>query len=175
MAATLQAQIANGAGPTNTNAETGIQFGRDDNISSTAPVPIPTSTGEKYSYLKYLFLDVTGTAATHITNRQIAWATGTTTGLYGYFKDQATYTQNNGTQGASAGNYPADINTNNTTPAGYTLMSTTLQLWDNTSVSTGSTGRNGDYVQVVGGVDSTFTGGGGAASLPSITLSYSEA
>lgn len=176
MAATIQAQIANGAGPTLTNAETGIRYGRDDNQTSTATIPIPTATGTKYSYLKYLALVVTGTSTTSITNRRISWASSPATGLFGFFKDQATYTQNNGTQGASAGNYPADAGTNGATPATYTLMSTTPQLWDNTSVATSSAAKNGDYVQTVVGVDFTYAGGGNSnTSLPSITLTFDEA
>lgn len=176
MAATVQAQLANGATPTLANAETGIRYGRDDNQTSTATIPIPTATGTKYSYLKYLALVVTATSTTSITNRRISWATSPATGLFGFFQNQATYTQNNGTQGTAAGNYPADAGTNGATPSGYTLMSTTPQLWDNTSVATSSAARNGNYVQTVVGVDFTYAGGGNSAtSLPSLTLTFDEA
>ncbi|MGZ6321449.1 MAG: hypothetical protein ACXWQR_19375 [Ktedonobacterales bacterium] len=176
MAATVQTQLANGATPTLANAETGIRYGRDDNQTSTATIPIPTATGTKYSYLKYLALVVTATSTTNITNRRINWATTPATGLFGFFLNQATYTQNNGTQGAAAGNYPADAGTNGATPASYTLMSTTAQLWDNTSVAPSSAARNGTYVQTVVGADFTYAGGGNSnTSLPSITLTYDEA
>lgn len=178
MAATLKAFCATGATPTLATADSAdsasIKYGRDDSQNSTTALPIPTATGTKYSYLKYLLLDVTATGATSISNRKISYASSLATGLALYFKDQATYTQNNGTQGTAAGNYPADAGTNGAVPAGYTAMSTTPQLWDNTSVSSGSTGRNGDYAQTVLGVDNTFVGGGGAASLPNLTLTYDE-
>jgi len=177
MAATVQAQFANSTGPTLTNAESsGVTWNRDDTQTGVTPVPIPTATGTKYSYLKYLALVVTGTAATAISNRRLSLSTGAATGLFVFFKDQATYTQNNGTQGASAGNYPADSGSNGATPAGYTMASTSLQLWDNTSVSAGGTGKNGDYVQCVFGVDHTFVGGpGNATAMPGLTLTYDEA
>lgn len=178
MAATVKAYCATGSGPTNATADSAdsasIKFGRDDSQNSTTSIPIPTATGTKYSYLKYLFLDVTVAGATSISNRRIAWASSPATGLTGFFKDQATYTQNNGTQGTAAGNYPADAGTNGATPTGYTAMSTSNQQWDNTSVSTASTGKSGDYCQTVLGVDNTFAGGGGAASLPNINLVYDE-
>ena len=178
MAATVQAQLANGAGPTLASAETGIRYGRDDLQTSTATIPIPTATGTKYSYLKYLALVVTGTSTTNITNRRISWATTPATGLFGFFLNQATYTLNNGTQGTAAGNYPVDAGTNGATPGtpAYTLMSTTPQVWDNTSVATSSAARNGNYVQTVVGVDFTYAGGGSSSTaLPNITLTYDEA
>ena len=179
MAATIRAYCATGATPTLASADSAdsasIKYGRDDSQSSTATIPIPTSTGTHYSYLKYLLLDVTVTGATSISNRKISIASALATGLTLWFKDQATYTQNNGTQGTAAGNYPADAGTNGATPAGYTAVTTTPTLWDNSSVSSGSSGRSGDYVQTVLGVDNTFTGGGGTATLPNLQLAYDEA
>ena len=179
MAATVKAYVATGATPTLASADSAdsasIKFGRDDNANSTATLPIPTATGTHYSYFKCLLLDVTATGETSISNRKISVASALATGLTLWFKDQATYTQNNGTQGTAAGNYPADAGTNGATPSGYTAVTTTPALWDNTSVSSGSSGRNGDYVQTALGVDFTFTGGGGTASLPNLQISYDEA
>lgn len=178
MSSTFRAYCATGSGPTLAtcdNADSGsIKFGRDDAQSSSTGIPIPGSTGTHYSYLKYLLIDVTGTSTTSLSNRRISWASSPSTGLTGAFKDQPTYTQNNGVQGTAAGNYPADAGSNGATPAGYTAMTTTPQLWDNTSVSTGSTGRNGDYCQTVLGVDNTFAGGPGAASLPNLVATVDE-
>ena len=107
IAATLKAYCATGATPTLASADSAdsasIRYGRDDSQSSTATIPIPTATGTHYSYLKYLLLDVTVTGATSISNRKISIASALATGLTLWFKDQATYTQNNGTQGTAAG------------------------------------------------------------------------
>lgn len=179
MAATVRAYCATGATPTLASADSAdaasIKYGRDDNQNSTATIPIPTATGTHYSYLKYLLLDVTVIGATNITNRRIALASALATGLALYFQNQATYTQNNGTQGVAAGDYPADAGTNGAAPSGYTAVTIANQVWDNTSVSTGATGKNGNYVQTVLAVDNTFTGGGGTAALPNIDLTYDEA
>lgn len=170
MGATVQAQIATGAGPSLANAEGGIVYNRVDTIAGTTPIPIPTATGTHFSYLKWLALVVTGTAATSISNRRIELATAIATGLNHWFQDNATYAQ------ATGVNQPADAGTNGATPAGFTKTTTAYQLWDNTSVSAGSTGRSGDYCETVLGVDFLFVGGAGSATaLPTLNLEYDEA
>lgn len=114
MAATVQAQFANGATPTLANAETGIKWNRDDTQTGTsAPIPIPTATGTNFSALKYLALVVTATSTTNMSNRRVAWATAPATGINGWFFSQGTYTQNTLTQGTAAGNFPANDTTKN--------------------------------------------------------------
>ena len=182
MAATVKVYIATGAGPTTTTVDSAdggsFAFNRADTVAGTATIPIPTATGNKYSYLKYLFLDVTATAATSISNRRIAWATSPTTGLQGLWLNQATYTQNTGTQGTGAGQYPLDDTAANGTIPGtpaWAGLTTTNQLWDNTSVSTGSTGRNGNYVELCLQVSNAFAGGGGATTaVPTLDCVYDE-
>ncbi len=178
MGATVLAYIANGATPTLTDVETGATWGRDDNITSTTPIPIPTSAGTHFSWVKWLFLDVTVTATTTISNRRIAWSAAATTGLFGWFEGQATYTANNGTQGTAAGDYPADAVANGATPGGpgsFTLMAASNQVYDASSGSAGSTGKNGLYCMTVVAVDDTYTGGAGAStSLPNILMTYDE-
>jgi len=172
MPATLQAQVVTGATPTAANAETGIGFGLADAVDAgTSPVTKPNTAGTNYSYYKTFQLAVTATAATSISDRKIRFATSPATGIFGFFKDGgATYTQ------ATSANKPADnTTTDGATPATYTALSTTFQTWDATSVSAGTTGKNGNYVLVVVGVSSTYTGGAGAAiALPNIELQYTE-
>lgn len=172
MAATLQAQINTGTGPTVSNAETGIGFGLADAVDAgSSPITKPNSAGTNYSYYKTLHLAVTATAATSISDRKIRFATSPATGLHGFFKDGgSTYTQ------ATSANKPADnTTTDGATPSGYTALSTTFQTWDATAVSAGTTGRNGNYVIVVVGVSSNYTGGAGSAiALPNIELQYTE-
>ena len=179
MAATMQAQIATGSGPTLANVEGGLTFNRVDTATGTTPIPIPTVTGNKYSYLKYLCLAVTATASTSVSNRRISWASAPSTGLQGLWFNQSTYTQNTGTQGTSAGQYPADDTAANGTIPGtpaWAAIGTSTSQWDNTSISTGSTGRNGNYCQTALQVSNAFTGGAGSATaLPNLILTYDEA
>lgn len=171
-AAVVQAQNGTGASVTWANAETGAVFNRADSLTSTTPVPIPTATGENYSWLKNFVLAVTTIGTTNISNRRISQSAAAATGLYLYWKAVAvaSYAQ------SAVGNMPAGVGTNNTTPSTYTLMTTTPAVYDATSVSSGSTGPNGGMCVVVLGCDFLFTGGpGSATALPSLIVTYDEA
>lgn len=172
MPATIRASYYGGAAsePAGVTAEGGIKWNREDTISGTTPVPVPTATGTNYSWLKNLALEVTTAASpvTSITNRRIAIASALATGLTEHWK-AAAYVQ------AASGNMPAASGSNDATPATYTLASTTSALYDNAAVSGGTTGRNGSPIQVVVGVSFLFTGGGGSAiAMPNLQLSYDE-
>lgn len=171
MAATIRASYygASASEPAGVTAETGIKLARADAQTSTTPTPFPTITGTNFSWYMLLAFEVTVTGATSISNRRIAAASSFTTGLAIHFKDQATYTQ------PSSGNKPTDSGSNGNVPSTYTQVTTSNQLWDNTSTSTGTTGRKGDFCQIVGAVDNTFTGGGGNASMPNLNFVYDEA
>ena len=115
---------------------------------------------------------MTGAGTTTMSNRNIYQSTAAATGLFLYFVAQAVvaYVQ------ASGATKPADVSSNGATPATYTLMTTSPQLYDNTGVATSGTGPNGSMVNVVLGVDHTFVGGpGNATALPSLILQYDEA
>jgi hypothetical protein len=171
-AATCQAQIGTGGSVSWASAEGGIKFNREDTATGTTPIPIPTATGTKYSWIKNLVLTVTGSGTTSISNRRISMSGSCATGLQLFWKALAvaSYVQ------AASGNMPADDAANGHTPAGYTLMSTTPAAYDGASVSTGSTGPNGSMAVCCLGVDNTFAGGpGNATALPSLILTYDEA
>jgi hypothetical protein len=177
MPATLQfTYYGNSAGePAGTNCDAGsggttIEWNLADSLTATTPILIPNpGPGENFSWYKLLALKVTSTAATSISNRKVSVAVTQPTGILQFFKDQATYTQ------ASGVNKPTDSGSDGAVPAGYTTITTTPQLFDNTSVSAGSTGRNGDFCQVVLGVSSTYTGGtASAAALQNMVFTYDE-
>jgi hypothetical protein len=170
-AATVRASIATGAGPTLATAESGYKYNREDTASGTTPIPIPTSTGTNYSWLKWLCLEVTASGTTAISNRRVQLSTSETSGLGIFFQGNATYAQ------AASGNMPTASGSNGpATPAGFTRASTSAQVYDSASVSSGSTGRNGSYCETVLGVDSTYAGGAGnAIALPDVRLIYDEA
>lgn len=172
-AATVLAELGTGSSVTWADAESaGIVWNRDDSASGTTPVPVPTATGTKYSWIKNLALYVTVAGTTSMSNRKIYLATSPATGLTFSFKAVAvaSYAQ------AASGNLPADGGTDGATPSGYTAMTTSAQTWDATSTSTSSTGPNGKMAVCVAGLDSTYAGGPGSANTaPSLKLSYDEA
>jgi hypothetical protein len=171
-AAVVQAKINTGTGPTVSNAEAGIGFGLADAVDAgSSPVTKPTSPGTNYSYYKTLHLGVDTAGTTTISDRKIRMASTPATGLYLFFKDGGTTY----TQATSSNKPPDDSGTNGAVPSGYTAMSTSFQTWDATAVSSGTTGRNGNYVIVVFGVGNNYTGSPGpAVSLPNIELQYLE-
>jgi hypothetical protein len=117
-------------------------------------------------------LAVTGAGTTNISNRNIYQSTATATGLFLYFKALAvaSYVQ------ASGASKPTDAVTNGATPATYTLMTTSPQVFDATSVASSGTGPNGGMVVALLGVDHTFVGGqGNATALPNLIVQYDEA
>jgi len=171
-AATCQAQIGTGSSVSWANVETGCTFNLADSATSTTPISIPTATGTNFSWIKNLTLSVTATGTTNITNRNIYMSGATSTGLQLFWKDVAvaSYVQ------AACGNRPASSGSNGATPAGYTLMTTSPAVYDNTSHATSASGPNGDMAVTVLGVDVNYVGGAGSAiSLPSIILRYDEA
>ena len=154
------------------NAETGATFNLADSLTATTPVVIPIATGTVFSWIKNFAIAVTVTGTTAITNRTIKMSTATTTGLALWYKDvaQASYAQ------AASGNRPASTGSNGSTPAGYTLMTTSAVQFDNTSHVTSASGPNGDMAVCLCSVDFTYVSGPGSAiALPSIILGYDEA
>ncbi len=172
-AATVLAEIGTGGTVSWATAEGGIKWNRADSATdTTTPIPVPTTTGTNYSWIKNLVLYVTVAGTTNMSNRKIYLATSPATGLTFSFKNVAvaSYAQ------AASGNMPAAGGTDGATPSGYTAMTTTAQTWDATSTATSSTGPNGGMVVCVAGLDSTYAGGPGTNNAaPSLKLQYDEA
>ena len=172
-ASTCQGQIGTGASVSWASAEGGICFQLADSATATTPpISIPTTTGTNFSWIKNLVLAVTVTGTTNITNRNIYMSTTPTTGLALFWKAVAvaSYAQ------AASGNRPTASGSNGATPSGYTAMTTSAALYDNTSVATSGSGPNGSMAVTVDAVDNTYAGGPGTAiALPSIKIQYDEA
>ncbi len=178
MPASLQFTYYGNAGtePSGTNCDNGlsgttISWCLADSLSSTTPVLIPNpGPGTNFTWYKLLALKVVSSAATTLSNRKVSIASAHPTGILQHYKDQPTYTQ------PTSGNKPTDDASNNgAVPSTYTTITTTPAVYDNTSVSAGSTGRNGDFCQTVLGVDATYSGGtSSAAALQNLIFTYDE-
>ena len=185
MAAVTQFRVWDGAGPTSHDVTAGtgtVSFSRLDAYNDTsAPITIPGAGARKFSYLRYGSLYVnSGGGSTTLSNLKASFASSPSAGLTGHFftGGQATYTQNNGTQGVAAGNYPADdAVTTGTAPTNYTALTTTPQVFDATGGAATNAAKSGKYLQLVMAVDGTnFTGGGGlTTALPNVVITYDEA
>lgn len=180
MAATTQAQNGTGGSVSWANAETGAKFNREDTLTGTTPIPVPTATGTNFSWRKVFVLAVTGTSTTNITNRRVNKSGAESTGLALYYRHYAvaSYVQSSGTT------MPVASGSNGATPAAaglpatpaYASLPTSATLYDNTSVATSGSGPNGELVDIVLGVDNLYVGGAGTAiALPNLLIVYDEA
>lgn len=170
-AAVVRASVWTGSSPTAATAETGIVFNRAESATSTTEtIPKPTSTGTNYSWPKVLALEVTTVGTTTINNRRVHRASAPSAGLTMWYRDDGG-TYNRPTAVAAADN----TSTDDATPSGYTAMPSSATQYDNTSVATSSTGKNGDYVSVALGVSNLYVGGAGSGiALPNIVLTFDE-
>jgi hypothetical protein len=184
MAATVKAYAFNSTGPTATSVDSGdsasFRYGRDDVVTSAVPTPIPTATGTHFCWRKTLGLYVTaGGGATSLLNRGVKMSGALTSGISLWQSAVTTYVQAVTTQGTVAGNTPADAVTNGATPANqadvtWVAVTTTNVTYDSSTVAATNTTVNGKYLALVTGVDFTFAGGGGAATMPSVIFQYDE-
>lgn len=160
---------ANSAGA-GASAEGGIKYNRQNSLTGTTPIPIPTATGTAFSWPKFLGLEVTTDGSTAISNRGIKMNSAIATGMHLWFKATATYT----TPAAVA---DTDSASNGATPSGYTEVTTSNQTYHAASVNSNTgTAVNGQYLVTALGVDNLYTGGASsAAAVPTHTVQYDEA
>lgn len=173
-AATVQLRVYTGVTTGAVNGEAGFTYSREDSLSGTTPVPIPTATGTNYSWLKWLALAVVSSGTTSMSNRRIQLSSAETSGLGVFFASTGTPTY----VSASSGNMLASAATNGpTTPGGWSRASPSSAIaYDAVSTPTSATGRNGQFLPTSVGVDSSYAGGAGSAvPLPDIRLIYDEA
>lgn len=165
--------------PSGANAEGGATFNRADSLLGTTPIPIPTSAGVNFSYLKAFCLAVTATSTTTINNRTVRISAGMPTGLGLHWKTVAQASWGASLDQTSATKSPADTTGSNnaaTAPAGYTAVTTSGVQWDNTSQASSSTGIGSvPLLATLLAVDASFVGGGGSSSLGTLVLGYDEA
>lgn len=162
-----------GVPATTTSVDAGtIKFGLADAVdASGSPITVPTATGNQYSFVKSLFLNVTvaATTSTNLSNRTISYDT-VPTGLNYFFAAVAkgSYVQ------ATAAAAVANTSANGTAPAGYTAITATAATYDAANSSSTATGMNGAYCTCCAGVSNAYTAGGGISADTIFTVGYSE-
>jgi hypothetical protein len=183
MAAVTQVRAWDGSGPTSHDVTSGtgsVSFSRSDTYNDTAsPITIPTGSTRRFSYYRQLSLYVSsGGGSTTLSNLRIKLASSITSGLevHTLTGGASSYVQNNGSQGTSSGNYPADDSvTNGAAPTNYTALSTSDYTYDSTGGSATNSAKCGKYAQTVAAVAAAYAGGGNASTaLPNLTITYDE-
>lgn len=181
MAATVTVYYYNSTGPTGATAEGGSKWNREDTLTGTTPVPIPTATGTAFSYHKTFALYVaSGGGTTSISNRKIYQNGAPTTGLKQWWTTFSTDTYFQATAAAAV-----DDVTNDATPdqgsygAAWQSIpesSGAAATWHAASVAATNSQKNGNYIVCCLGVGNNYTGGAGSAiALPDLKFMYDEA
>lgn len=171
---TVVIDILTGAGPTVT-AISSFKFNRDDTATgTTAGIPTPASTGTKFSWVKSLQIEITATGGLTMTNVMVGKATSESVGGTKLWRvtSHAAYTQ--------ATTNPADTADNNVTgPTLNGAVATALELITAPPSSYASgpfntTGRKGNIVELVAGIDNTNLNSGVAVASPTIRFKWTE-
>lgn len=164
---------ASASEPAGASVETpnGMKYNRADTQAGTAPIPKPTATGTAFAWVKQLALVVTTTGTTTIGTLRIKLASALATGLTLGFLGSGTYADQTG--GGAQG---SDSGSNGAVPSGYAAVTTSYQTYDSaTGISTGTTGRKGQFCRTALGVDNLYVGGAGnAISIPDVSCEYVE-
>lgn len=149
--------------PAGATVSGGWRYSRDDSQTGSNAVPIPALTGQNFSWYKQFAITTTDTGFT-LSNFTIKNTSDPPDGIHIYFKAASSYVQPSGS------NKPDDIaGSHSSSPAGYTLLTTTPQQWYAGPITINSTGRQGDFLLLVLGVGNDYAGSIGDEAINTIT------
>lgn len=175
MPITVQIDVLTGAGPTATAAGSAT-LGRDDNVNSVTPTPAPSaSPATKFSWVKTFQLEITATGGLTMTNIRVGRVAAETvagTKLW-HTTANGAYTQATGAPSDTADNNVTAPTINGQTATAPALISAPPAVYSAGGHST--TGRKGNMVEVVVGVDATCVITGTSVALPTLRWVWVEA
>lgn len=168
------------ANTTGASAEGGLKLNRAAGTTATTDgIPMRSSTGTNFGWLKYLALWVTtiSSPSQNITNRTVALTGALLAGIKLWYDGNATHAVADGSNMPAASEGVDDDD-----PGGaYAEITTTPAVYDADSETSGSTGKNGDYCIVVPGVSNLYLGTSGtniaigtSSAARSLTFGYDE-
>ena len=179
MAMTVEIVQGTGSGPT-WAAVTSVKWNRTDDASTASATPTPTATGTNFSYVKSFMVNITNAASLSMTDVLFGKvANETTTGTKLWYR--ASIAEGSYSQATAAPAATSDNNStapvipaggNNTGVAAVPLISAPPSAYSAGPHTT--TGRKGNMVQVVLGVDATNTTAGSASATPTLRWSWTE-
>lgn len=171
---------ASASEPAGASAEGGWKFNREDTQSGTTPIPIPTATGQNFSWHKNFAFNVSGTG-TNLSNFTIKAASAynvtgppNLVGLRLWWAAKSTYTQ------STSAHLTDSASSNSTAPTNdmsvtFAAVTTTAQQWYAGPIAAGA-GRKGDFLYLALGVGYDYVQGGNSNfTLPNMTAAYDEA
>ena len=177
MAMTVTVEQLTGAGPTATRVDNqsapAFLFNREDTRVGTTPIPTPTATGTNFSFVKSFQPNITATDSLSMTNLRVGKVTNeAVTGA----KLWANTTNSAYTQATGA---PTATPDNNITPPtingdpGVLLELITVPPAVYAAGPFNTTGRKGNIVELVAGIDNTNTTSG-TPTAPTIRWTWNE-
>lgn len=174
MAMVTQIDQLTGATPTAT-AQTSFKYNRDDtNAGTTAPIPAPVATGTNFSWVKSLQMEIVTVNSLNMTNILVGKvANETTTGTKIWaVTSHSSYTQATATPTATGDNNVTAPTLNGASATALALISAPPSTYAAGGFNT--TGRKGNIVELVVGVDATCVTAGTAVATPTIRFSWTE-
>lgn len=175
MAMTVVVDQLTGAGPTAT-AVSSFKFNRDDtNLGTSAGIPTPASTGTKFSFVKSFQIEITVTGGLTMTNvlvGKVANETVTGTKIWKH-TGHASYTEATAAPSDTVDNNVTGPDINGATGTALELITTPPAAYAAGPFNT--TGRKGNIVELVAGVDNTNISSGVAVASPTIRWKWTEA
>ena len=176
MAMTTQIDELTGAGPTSTAVSSGT-MNREDTVSGTTPIPVPSATGTNFSWIKTYIMEITATGGLTMTNIRVgkvaAEATAGTKLWHVTSHAIGSYVQ--------AAASPTPTGDNNITPptlngaASSEIQPITTPPSVYAAGPFASTGQKGNLVEVSCGVDATCLITGVAVPLATLRWTWTEA
>lgn len=176
MAMTIVIDCLTGAGPTVT-AASAIVFSREDSVIGTTGIPVPTATGTKFSWAKTMQLEITATGGLTMSNILVGKVTNESvagTKLWEVTSHAVgAYVQASSAPGDTADNNVTAPTVNGAAAAAVQLISTPPSTYAAGPFNT--TGRKGNLVELVAGLDNTCVSSGTGIASPTMRWKWTEA
>lgn len=174
MPMTVVLDVLTGAGPTVTPATSAV-MNREDTVSGTTPIPTPSSTGTNFSWVKSVQPEITATGGLTMTNIRVGKVTAeSVTGLKLWHNTaNAVYTQATGAPSATGDNNVTAPTINGDTGVAVPLITAPPAAYSAGPHST--TGRKGNIVELVVGIDATCVTSGTGVATPTVRWIWVEA
>lgn len=171
---TVVIDLLTGAVPTVTPVTT-VTLNREDTALGATPIPVPTSTGTNFSWVKSFQIEITATDGLTMTNVLFGKVTAEAiTGQKLWVNTaNAAYTQAVGSPTSTG-----DNNVTGPTLNGDVAVAVELINAPPTPYATGpftTTAKHGNIVELVAGYDTTTAASGGAVQTPTVRWRWTEA
>lgn len=153
-----------------------VTMNRNDTYNGTTQVPTPVATGTNFSWVKTFQMEISSTGSLSMTALmvgKVANETVTGTKLWHYTGHAVgAYVQASAAPTATSDNNVTAPTINSGTATAVPLISAPPSAYGAGPFS--ATGRVGNLVEVVMGIDATNTTAGGAVALPTLRWSWTE-